>query len=187
MELQEYYAPRDKSLIDDYLRPKIAGKKRKADAAMSFSQILEDELLLQSYFESLFAGVEPAAPEYQDQPNDDDDDVIEISLDEFLGSSASRAVPPRAAHPECATSCVQTPSRKDRSTDGEEIEFSAEKLTVASSPERGSTPSALPDDDDDDMCGLACPLMDDVYVELILSEPLVQFDPAFIEEFISDL
>jgi hypothetical protein len=29
--------------------------------------------------------------------------------------------------------------------------------------------------------------MDDAYVELIFSEPLVQFDPAFIEEFLSDM
>jgi hypothetical protein len=29
--------------------------------------------------------------------------------------------------------------------------------------------------------------MDDAYVELILSEPLVQFDLVFIKEFISDM
>jgi hypothetical protein len=90
MELQEYYVP--SSLVDDCLaslRPKIAGKKRKADAvehpeaptaarprqlletnededaAMSFSQILEDELLFLGYIESFFGGVEPAAPKYQ--------------------------------------------------------------------------------------------------------------------------
>nr|TKV90386.1 hypothetical protein SEVIR_9G025100v2 [Setaria viridis] len=135
------------------------------DDAMSFAQMLEDELELLSYFktENLPGGGEPAAPEYQDQPNDDD--VMEISLDEFLGSSAARAVPPRAAQTEsaAAASCAQAPS-----------------------PERSSTPSAFTDDDD--MCGLAlaCPPMDDEYVELILSKPLVQFDPALIEEFIND-
>uniref|UniRef100_K4AM11 NAC domain-containing protein n=1 Tax=Setaria italica TaxID=4555 RepID=K4AM11_SETIT len=135
------------------------------DDAMSFAQMLEDELELLSYFktENLPGGGEPAAPEYQDQPNDDD--VMEISLDEFLGSSAARAVPPRAARTEsaAAASCAQAPS-----------------------PERSSTPSAFTDDDD--MCGLAlaCPPMDDEYVELILSKPLVQFDPALIEEFIND-
>jgi hypothetical protein len=132
---------------------------------MSFAQILESELL--SYFETTenSPGGEPAAPENQSKPNgamprqdpaSDDDDVMEISLDEFLGSSAAHAVPPRAA---------------------------PDKLMVASSPERSSTPSALTDDE---MCGLACPPMDDAYVELIFSEPLVQFDPAFIKEFISD-
>jgi hypothetical protein len=137
---------------------------------MSFAQILESELL--SYFETENTqGGEPAAPQSQDKPNGaaaDDDDVMEISLDEFLGSSAAHAVPPRTAQLESAAA-----------------EFSGpEKLMLASSPKRSSTHSTLTDDDD--MCGLACPPMDDAYVELIFSEPLVQFDPAFIKEFISD-
>jgi hypothetical protein len=128
------------------------------DDVMSFAQMLEDELELVSYFETenLPGGGEPAAPEYQDgnqqnaaMPQQDPeaaaaDDVMEISLDEFLGSSATRTVPPCAARTESAA-------------------------------------------DDDDTCGLACPSMDDAYVELILSEPLVQFDLVFIKEFISDM
>jgi hypothetical protein len=136
---------------------------------MSFAQILENELL--SYFETENTqGGEPAALQSQDKPNGAaaaDDDVMEISLDEFLCSSAAHAVPPRTTQLQSAAA-----------------EFSPEKLMLASSPNRSSTHNTLTDNDD--MCGLACPPMDDAYVELIFSEPLVQFDPAFIKEFISD-
>jgi len=147
---------------------------------MLFAQTLESELLRYFETENLTG-------------SDDDDNVMEISLEEYLGSSGAAAVPPRtAAQPETggAASCVQTSlSQHGQSTDGDDaIEFSPEKSVGASSPERSSTPSALTDDEDDDyMCGLACPPMDDAYVELIFSEPLVQFDPAFVEEFLSDM
>ncbi|OEL33895.1 hypothetical protein BAE44_0005087 [Dichanthelium oligosanthes] len=126
------------------------------DDAMLFAQIVESELeLICDHETDNLPEGEPAAPEEaavtrvqssQQDPAEDDDDVMEISLDEFLGPSAPV--------------------------------------------ERSRTASPLPDEDEEeeDMCGLACPPIDEGYLELILSEesdPLVEFDPAFIEEFIS--
>nr|CAB3497550.1 unnamed protein product [Digitaria exilis] len=124
------------------------------DDAMSFAQTLESELMC--YF-----GIDKDSPGGQDQPanaavppcparpegaaaNDDDDDVMEISVEEFLCSSAPSSQPEKA-------------------------DVSADKLVVASSPE-------LIDYYSDDEV-LACPPMDDEYVERITSEPF---------EFLSD-
>nr|CAB3492568.1 unnamed protein product [Digitaria exilis] len=137
----------------------ISQRRRKemdVDDAMSFAQTLESELMC--YF-----GIDKDSPGGQDQPTNaavppcparpeegaanDDDDVMEISVEEFLCSSAPSGQPEKA----------------------DVMESSAGKLVVASSPE-------LIDYYSDDEV-LACPPMDDEYVERITSEPF---------EFLSD-
>ncbi|KAF8769718.1 hypothetical protein HU200_006327 [Digitaria exilis] len=174
----------------DVERPEASTRARKRqtaeedDDAMTSTQSLESEVICYFEAENLKGG--------------------ELAAAECHDSHQSAAMAPCSAQPEEeeeATVVTIQPSRRgsvaaanDDEQDVREISlevFLAETLTAISKPKRSSTPtSVLTDDDQDDgMCGLACPPMDDDYVGLILSEPLglVQFRPAFLKEFISDL
>lgn len=137
--------------------------------------------------------VPPCAPQTEDE-----DDVTEMSFEEFRGSSslAGAVPPPCAAQPaeDAAVSCGQMSEQKvvpaDDEEEEEEIEFTLEELMMGSSTPGGCSSMPSPrtltddeDDDDDDMCGLACPPMD-----YAILEALVELGPAIMEEnFIFDL
>ncbi|CAD6215096.1 unnamed protein product [Miscanthus lutarioriparius] len=157
---------------------------------------------LTRFWESLATCHDETALDYpvqKDQPvapcspqTEDEDDVMEISFEEFKGSSSLIAVPrPCAAQPEdAAVSCIQMSEQKVlQADDGDEIEFTFEELMTGSSTPGGystmSSPRTLTDDDedDDDMRGLACPPMD-----YAILEALMELGPAIMEEdFICDL
>ncbi|CAD6207212.1 unnamed protein product [Miscanthus lutarioriparius] len=124
---------------------------------------------------------------------EDEDEVLEISFEEFTGSSALAATLPlpcaAQAQPEdAAISFVQMSEQKVVPADDDgEIEFTLEELMMGSSTPGGynSMPSPRPlTNDDDDIHGLPCPPMD-----YVILEALVELGPAAImeEDFIGDL